>query len=230
MEVSEITFSGYISMKKIIAVIGSLGVGKSTLVEEIKKRFPEAIYLNEPVNQWLSIRDQKTGENLLDRFYHNQTRWTYTFENMAFITRLTLLMEALNRTDAGSDVIVIDGSLATDQNVYAQMLYDQGHMDSLEWQAYHLWSQFCDNVIRQHTIQYIYLRCDPTVVMERVVSRHREGEQDLNLEYLQRLQAYLEKWVNHPDLIDRISIFDFSCDLKSLEYQQTLDRITQIIS
>ena len=212
-------------MKTIIAVVGSLGVGKSTLVEQIQKRFSKAIYLSEPVNIWLGLRDAQTGENLLDRFYHNKTRWTYTFENLAFITRLTILIEALNRDD--SDIIIIDGSLATDQNVYAQMLHDQGHMDSLEWQAYHLWSQFCDSIIRQHNIHYLYLQCDPFTVKERVISRHREGEQDIDIEYLKLLQIYLERWVAQHQ--QSVTTLDFSCNINSPLYESLLTTTCDLI-
>ena len=213
------------SGKTILSITGVLGVGKTTFIKHLQQMYPSATYIAEPVDQWMNLRDQVTGENLLDRFYKDMKRYSYSFENVAFITRLNLLIDALDRQD--STTIVLDGSLATDRNVYAQMLHDDGMMDSLEWSAYNLWSHFYEQHVRQNKIYYLYLRCDPKIIMERVGKRGRPEEKNLDIKYLIKLQSYLDRWAEEKK--GEILIYDFSCEEGSPPYNQILTDISQLL-
>jgi deoxyadenosine/deoxycytidine kinase len=122
----------------------------------------------------------------------------------------------------------MDGSLATDKNVYAQMLHDDGHMDAIEWSSYNIWEQFHQKYVKQNKIIYVYLRCDPQVILDRIRKRGRPEEKDVDLTYLIKLQGYLDRWVQeeqklHPDR--QIFIVDFTYPEDSQEYQNMLQHI-----
>ena len=55
------------------------------------------IFVQEPVNQWLKLTDEK-GVNILDNFYKDKIRWGYSFQMNAFITRVKSIYN-LNRDD-----------------------------------------------------------------------------------------------------------------------------------
>lgn len=207
----------------IVSISGSLGIGKTTFIQHLKEVAPDTVYILEPVDQWLHLTDPRTGENLLDRFYRDKQRWSYTFQNVAFITRLNLLMEALEHHPAR---IVIDGCLAVDQNVYGQMLSDDGMIDPMEWQAYNLWSRFYHQHINQHQIHYVYLRADPEVILERVNKRKRPEETQMELSYLVRLRGYLDRWAQEKDPTT-ITTYDLNCEVNSPEYQAIVTEVSQ---
>ena len=71
----------------IFTVEGTIGAGKTTLLERLQKEWPEATILLEPVGTWMSIRD-RDGTSLLDHFYADKKRWSYTFQTAAFLTRI----------------------------------------------------------------------------------------------------------------------------------------------
>lgn len=211
--------------KTIVSIFGSLGVGKTTLDTHLRKVIPEALYVDEPVDKWLEIKDDD-GTNLLDVFYKDKKRWSYTFQNVAFITRLNALINAL--ANPNHDIIIMDGSIASDKNIYAQMLRDDGQINKLEWEAYNIWETFYQNNIQKNEIYYVYLKCDPKIIKQRVLKRGRPEELDISIEYLQKLEEYLNRWAKGIDP-KHLLVCDFSCDENSEDYEKILKQISDLI-
>ena len=211
--------------KTIISIFGSMGVGKTTIDQHLKKMVPHALYVDEPVDKWLEIKDEN-NINLLDTFYKDKMRWSYTFQNVAFITRLNALINALS--DPTHDIIVMDGSIASDKNIYAQMLHDEGFINNLEWQAYNIWENFYQTNIKKNDIYYVYLKCDPTIIKNRVIKRGRPEELEISIDYFKKLEKYLNKWASEVDP-SHLLICDLSCDENSSEYDEILNKITNIL-
>lgn len=213
--------------KVIIAILGCLGIGKTTFVKNLQKLIPHAIYVDEPVDKWINLKNKETGKDLLKTYYDDKPRWAYTFQNIAFITRLNLLIEALDRKDYNA--VVMDGTLATDKNVYAQMLYDDGLMDSLEWEAYNIWEHFYESHVKTNKIYYVYLRCDPNIILERVKSRNRPQEQNVDITYLNKVQQKHDEWL-HSKKESNVFTFDFSCEENSKEYNLILQQVAHLLT
>ncbi len=169
----------------IISLDGNIGSGKSTLVNIIKRFRPEYCMLDEPVDVWNTIKD-KDGVNLLENFYKDQTRWAYTFQNFAYITRLEKLKKAIQQ---GYKIIITERSIFTDKHIFAKMLYEDGKLSHLEWAAYNQWFDF-------HKIDingFIYLRTSPQICQQRIQQRNRKGEEEIPFDYLQKLHVKHEK-------------------------------------
>lgn len=212
-------------MKTIIAILGNIGVGKTTLTKHLQDELSNSLLIQEPVDQWLKIKDPETGENILQRFYQDKKRWTYTFENIAFITRLMRLIEALQ---SDQSTIILDGSLATDKNIFAQMLHQDGFMDPLEWQAYNLWNNFYQHYVMQHRIIYVYLKTDPQIALQRIHHRGRPEEKNIKIDYLTKLDQQYEQWLQTKPL-DHVLKFDCTCEETSEDYLHMIKQIIQIL-
>ena len=187
---------------KIFSVEGNIGSGKSTLVqymkeheEKFKRVLPQAsdkefIFIREPVDSWSDIKD-KSGETILSKFYANPKKYSFSFQIMAYISRLALLRETV-RNNPGK-IIVTERCVNTDKNVFAQMLYDDGNIEEVDYQIYLRWF---DEFIEDFPISgYIYVNTPPELCAERIKIRNREGEV-IPLEYLQRCHKYHEEWLN----------------------------------
>jgi deoxyadenosine/deoxycytidine kinase len=216
------------SQKKIFCVMGSMASGKTTMVDHLKKSIPSVEYLSEPVDLWLQITNDQTKQNILGYLYADPKRWAYSFESIAYITRAEQLRHALKSPEV--QTIVVDGALALDKNAYARKLYDEGAMDSLEWKAYDLWAHAYESRFKKHKICYIYLRCDPKRVLERMLKRHRPEEMTLTIDHFNKLNQYLEQWVEEHKQTDEIITIDFNCEEDSPEYQGILEQITEMIT
>ena len=138
-------FQGWLQLQKtyqpiIISIDGNIGSGKSTLMKILKKNFESYYFVDEPVDKWLATKDDE-NKNLLTNFYENKNRWSYTFQNYAFITRSKDLLEAVevnkaksiyeyfkvlfNRLIFGKRLVIFtERSILTDRSAFAEMLHD----------------------------------------------------------------------------------------------------------
>lgn len=197
----------------IISIEGNIGSGKSTFVQNLKdnlaQELPSALhicFLQEPVDEWNQIRNS-TGKTILECYYDDQQAYAFTFQMMAYITRLNRIKEAL----AGNyDMIIMERSLQTDRLVFAQMLKDEAKISDIEFAVYTMWfDSFQAEVPHCHTI---YLRTTPEIALERVRHRDREGE-NIPLDYLSKCHAYHERWLGNDR--EASLILDATQDMRS---------------
>ena len=180
--------------KIIISIEGNIGTGKTSFLNGLKSKYHEvADFIYEPVDEWLSIKDEN-GKDLLQTFYDDKRRWGYTFQNIAYITRMNNLVNTLNNTN--KNIIFIDRSLTADLNTFTKMLYDDGFISELEWNAYNKWNDFFNRNYGKNLKQHIlYLRCDPEISFERTKIRSRDAEKAIPFQYLKELHEYHDKWL-----------------------------------
>lgn len=180
-------------MVKIFTIEGNIGSGKSTLVRILKDELgneTNIVFLEEPVKIWETIKDN-CGETIISKFYNNQEKYAFSFQMMAYISRLSMLKEAIK--DNPNSIIICERCLYTDKNVFAKMLYHDGKIDEVEYQIYIKWFEEFISEIPLNGI--IYVQAEPDVSYRRVIKRSREGE-TIPLEYLQSCHSYHEKWIN----------------------------------
>lgn len=177
----------------IISIEGNIGSGKSTFVCFLKNQsqFQKQgiIFLQEPVNEWTSITD-KEGETILTKFYKDQDKYAFSFQMMAYISRLALLKKTVEENPGA--IIITERCLITDRNVFAKMLYDENKIDDVNYKIYQNWF---DTFYNDFPIsKYVYLQTTPETSYERVIKRNREGE-NIPLEYLRACHSYHENWL-----------------------------------
>ena len=181
---------------KIFSIDGNIGSGKSKLVSELKKEWgdnPNICFLQEPVSIWESIKD-KEGNNILVNYYNNQKKYAFSFQIMAYISRLVLLKNAINSNKY--DIIITERSVETDKMVFAKMLYNSNIMEEIEYTIYNMWfEEFLKDL---PDFKYIYIKTTANIAHERIIKRNRLGE-NISLEYLQNSHIYHENWLNNLD-------------------------------
>jgi len=210
---------------QIISIEGNIGSGKSTLLANLKKHFNNnyrVIFLREPVDEWSKIKDEQ-GVTILEKFYADQDKYSFSFQMMAYISRLKLLKDAVNECRAETFkilqdrdytkphnhdekiiyYIITERSLYTDKMVFAKMLYDSGKIESINYQIYLNWFNTFADEFKVNKI--IYVNANPDICYERVGKRHRDGEDKIPLEYLKNCHTY------HNNMLDK-SLPECVCD------------------
>lgn len=205
---------------QIVSVEGNIGSGKSTLLANLKKEFnnnPYIIFLKEPVDEWCKITDEN-GTTILEKFYADQEKYSFSFQMMAYISRLKLLRDTINslningihnaleKIQEGKEtyqhlkenipkyIIITERSLFTDKMVFAKMLYDSGKIEHVNYQIYLSWfNTFAEEFPID---QIIYVKAEPSICHERIEKRHRDGEGNIPIEYLQSCSEYHEKMLD----------------------------------
>ena len=187
----------------LFSLEGNIGSGKSTILKKLKESCPSWFFVDEPVGVWLDLKNGK-GESLLELFYNNKERWSYTFQNVAVLHRFKNLKKALDDISKSSAdsaepiVIVMERCLLTDKMVFTKMLRHQGCIDDMEIQIYEQWFEHLAPMIPAVNV-YIYIDTPPEVCLERIASRAREGESVIPLDYLKQLDHYHHEWLSGND-------------------------------
>ena len=203
-------------MTYIFSIEGNIGSGKSTLVKELQKSVPnildkKVVYVQEPVNEWSKIKDKK-GETILEKFYADQHKYAFSFQMMAYISRLALLRNIVRENPDA--IIITERSVFTDREVFAKMLYDEGKIEDVDYQIYLKWF---DEFIEEIPITgLIYVTTTPEKSKQRVDLRARMGEA-IPLSYLQRCHNYHESWIKN--IKKQVCLFNGNVDFKdNLDY------------
>jgi len=182
----------YLIMVVIVSIQGNIGSGKSTFVEKMKLHHltdKKVCFLQEPVDQWNDIRDS-SGKTMIEKYYKNQNKYAFSFQMMAYISRLSILEDAL---DKDYDYIITERSLLTDCNVFAKMLYDDDKIEDVEYQIYKKWFS---HFIKKFPIEkQVYIKTTPKISHQRVLKRSRKGE-EIELSYLVKCNNYHDTWLN----------------------------------
>ena len=179
----------------LISIEGNIGAGKTTLVELLKTKFPEVVFVDEPVDEWSTIRDSE-GVTILEKYYGDQKRYAFSFQMMAFITRVRRLRMAIKNNPG--KVIVTERSVFTDREIFAKMLHDGEKIEDIEYTIYLKW--FDELVGSVKVDKIIYVRVEPEECFKRVIHRNRQGE-SIPLEYLKSCHAYHEQWLDGNTLV-----------------------------
>ena len=173
----------------LISIEGNIGAGKSTLIELLKTKFSDVVFVDEPVDEWSTITDSQ-GVSILQKYYADQKRYAFAFQMMAFITRARRLRLALEKNPGA--VIVTERSVFTDREIFAKMLHDAEKIEEIEYTIYLKWF---DELVGSITVDgIIYVRVEPEVCCERVISRNRQGE-SIPLDYIEMCHTYHENWL-----------------------------------
>ena len=211
---------------QIISIEGNIGSGKSTLLSNLKEYYnnknKHIIFLKEPVDEWSNIKDEN-GVTILEKFYSDQDKYSFSFQMMAYISRLKLLRDVIAEVKNKHDilikkrfeqmnmdyneqdkefilpqyVIITERSLYTDKMVFAKMLYDSGKIEFINYQIYLNWFNTFAEEFPVNKI--IYVRTEPEICHKRISKRSREGEDNIPLEYLKSCSKY------HENMLDKNS-------------------------
>jgi len=200
---------------QIVSIEGNIGSGKSTLLANLRKHFDEnttVVFLKEPVDEWSKIKDEN-GTTILEKFYADQDKYSFSFQMMAYISRLKLLKDTINQIKVEQEnlikerdqqnnyfnlpkyIIITERSLFTDKMVFAKMLYDTGKIEHVNYQIYLNWFNTFADEFPIHKV--IYVKTDPAICHQRIATRHRDGEGNIPIDYLKSCSNY------HDNMLDK---------------------------
>jgi deoxyadenosine/deoxycytidine kinase len=206
-------------MSQIITVEGNIGSGKSTLLENLREKYKNnknIIFLKEPVDEWENITD-KNGCSMLEKFYSDQKKYSFSFQMLAYISRLALLKDTIKKVP--NAIIISERSLITDKMVFAKMLYESDKMEDVEYQIYLKWFDCFSREFPINTI--IYIKSSPEICNERINERGRLGESEIPLSYLKSCNDYHDTMIRFIAQQNNVNILelDGNINIKKNKYQ-----------
>ena len=182
------------SFPKIISIEGNIGAGKTTIIEQLEKQYKDIksiLVVREPVDVWENIKDSH-GESILAKFYKNPEKYAFSFQIMAFVTRLSLIRKLI-KENPDCKLIICERSLEADRNIFAKMLYDDKMIDEINYKIYMKFYNEYKNDFKLNGLVYIHTEED--ICYKRVHKRNRKGEEVVPLEYLKKCKEYHQDWL-----------------------------------
>lgn len=185
-------------MVKIISIEGNIGSGKTTIIEKLQEKLKynkSIVFLREPVDIWMSLKDDN-GENILEKFYSDPSKYAFTFQITAFVTRLSMIRNIIKENQQ-CKYIICERSLSADKHIFAKMLFDDGMIDDIHYKIY---MKFYEEFSNDYELEKIvYIDADPDICEKRIHKRNRHGEENISLDYLIKCKKYHDEWLLHLD-------------------------------
>ncbi|KAK6474653.1 deoxycytidine kinase-like [Huso huso] len=241
---------------KKISIEGNIAAGKSTFVRMLQKVSNEWEVTPEPIAKWCNVQttenafeelstSQKSGGNLLQMLYDKPSRWAYTFQTYASLSRVRSQLQPVSPKLREAEhpvqfyersvflIIKLSFSLLINgqQMCLAQCLFESGDLNETEWAIYQDWHSW---LLNQYESQ-IELQC-----MKRLHLRGREEEQGIELEYLEKLHYKHECWLyNRTTQVDfeylkdlPVLVLDVNDDFKNDKIKQEciIDKVKEFLS
>ncbi|TFH37677.1 MAG: deoxynucleoside kinase [Anaerolineales bacterium] len=197
--------------KRFVAVAGNIGVGKSTLVELLAKRLEWSPFY-EPV-----------GENpYLADCYADMTAWAFQSQIFFLTRRLSAHRALLDHPTSA----IHDRSVYEDAEIFAYNLFLQGNMANRDYQSYRELYLVLVQFLPPPDL-VVYLRASVDTLVGRIAQRGRAYEQQIEPEYLRRLNDLYEAWIQNFSLCPVLTVP--TDDLDYVAHDSHLDLIVMKI-
>lgn len=198
-------------MKKFVAVAGNIGVGKSTLVSKLCASLGwEPFY--EPVAENPYLAD----------FYQEMKRWAFHSQVFFLTHRLRIHQQIIEYTNS----VIQDRSVYEDAEIFAQNLYNQGHISDRDFETYWDLYQVLSKFLPPPDL-VVYLRASVPNLKARIETRGRVYERTIQEDYLSKLNDLYEIWVENFNLCPVLTVP--TDDLNYVKHRGHLDLVAQKI-
>jgi deoxyadenosine/deoxycytidine kinase len=199
-------------MKRIVAVAGTIGAGKTSLVTWLVKRYGLVPYF-----------EPNDANPYLSDFYADMKTWAF-HSQCFFLSHKLELHQKLEKTTVPA---VIDRTIYEDAEIFAKNLRAQRLISKRDWDVYERLYAGIRRALQPPDV-LIALTCSLAASKKRIAKRGRGSEKAIPHSYLKRLHGLYEAWFASYDLSPIVRIdttkMDYVEDLVDLiELTRTLD-------
>jgi deoxyadenosine/deoxycytidine kinase len=164
-----------------IAIAGNIGSGKTTLTEILTKRYGAKAYYEDLANPYIND------------FYEDMGRWSFHLQLWFLGSRI---QQTLTMLADGSANVVQDRTIYEDAHIFAHNLHSMGLMASRDFDTYMKMFNIEQNLLPRPDV-LIYLKASVPTLISQIKMRGREYEQNIDEEYLIRLNDKYNNWIEN---------------------------------
>ncbi|MES2504685.1 MAG: deoxynucleoside kinase [Myxococcota bacterium] len=169
-----------------IGIAGTIGVGKSTLTEELAKAL-----------EFEPVLEEVDGNPYLNHFYEDMKEYGTMMQIWLLNQRFRQHREFVNRISLGKIKGVVQDRTIWEDTIFARML--NHHPDKIISDLdYNTYLDLFDNMVLRELVfpqLLIYLDCKPETAIKRIHSRGRSMENAIDLDYLRSLKEHYDQFV-----------------------------------
>lgn len=182
---------------KHVAVAGNIGAGKTTLSTQLAKHY-----------NWDVHYEDATDNPYLSDFYNDMQRWSFNLQIYFLNSRYQQVL-AIRK---GERTVIQDRTIYEDANIFAPNLHEMGLMSTRDFENYFTLFKVMSSQVSAPDL-LIYLKASISTLVSHIHSRGRDYEGNMSLDYLKRLNAKYNDWIDSykdgPLLIINADSVDF---------------------
>jgi len=182
------------SARRVIAVAGNMGAGKSSLVEWLRQQFGMTPFF-----------EPNEDNPYLEDFYSDMPRWAFNSQTWFLIRRFEIHRSIDAHAATDPTPVVQDRTMYEDAEVFAAHLHELGYIDGRDWTSYRELYSTLRTVIRPPDLM-IYLRCPLKTLVKRINKRGRSFEKQVPRKYLAALERLYEAWLERYDASPKLVV------------------------
>lgn len=230
----------YPTIQKVV-IEGSIGSGKSTILDYIHEKYSDFIIVPEPVDYWI-----KTG--FFPKYNSDSKKYGFQFQLLALISRFMEYKKGFEKSmktyykvgpkKGKHPPVIIERSGAADYNCFMKYMKEHGELDDDQMYLLNLYygNYFnAYNILDKDSTKFIILNTTPEICFERVKKRARVSEKlKITVDYLKELhdlhQINLVKDLKSRGFIENKSYFIINNDGKKEEVKKKIDEILSYLN
>ena len=167
-----------------IAVAGNIGSGKTTLTSLLARHYA-----------WEAQYEDVDDNPYLNDFYEDMQRWSFNLQIYFLNSRFSQIV----RIRQSKKVVIQDRTIYEDAFIFAPNLHSMGLMGTRDFENYFALFNLMSSLIEPPDL-LIYLRASIPTLVNQINKRGRKYENNIRLDYLNRLNERYEAWVESYNL------------------------------
>jgi deoxyadenosine/deoxycytidine kinase len=179
----KLSFVTYQKLTMHVAISGNIGSGKTTLTRLLAKHY-----------KWTPHFEDVEDNPYLDDFYREMQRWSFNLQIFFLNSRFRQVKEI---RESGKSIIQ-DRTIYEDAHIFAPNLHAMGLMPSRDFENYLSLFELMDSFVEAPDL-LIYLRASIPTLVDQIQKRGRDYENNIRIDYLNRLNERYEAWVSGYD-------------------------------
>lgn len=163
-----------------IALAGNIGSGKTTLTGLLAKHYG-----------WEARYEDVKDNPYLNDFYEDMQRWSFNLQVYFLNSRFSQVVEIRK----SGKTVIQDRTIYEDAYIFAPNLHAMGLMSTRDFENYFTLFNLMSSYVQPPDL-LLYLRASVPTLVSQIQKRGRKYENNIRLDYLQRLNERYEAWID----------------------------------